>query len=805
MVRASSIIAGLCLLMAFAFLGPHQALCTSENTPETRQRENEADPAARHSAGASGSVHKLVAGLSDEQVRRLLIEELQKTGSYSKDEGTNLISKGFFSGMLARLENYTSVLYWRLKALQFNYVKLPHDIGKAVDYLAEGRGIVRFGQMLGFLFLIFAAGFGIEKLIGRFTYGKSNRFGFVPSIGGLTKFWGAVIKTLPSLIGIIIFSVFSLFIFLPFFGTDASGIRPLFVAFLAAMVIARLISSFSGMFCSPSVPELRLLPLDDQGAAYLHRCIVRFAWVLPLGYMAIMLLKYAGIWGDSMILMIIAYGAVIILMFGTMVWRHRAFVASRIRGCTTDTCDASGWITDLFASIWHLLALAYLFVVWVLWSGRLIVLGPGFDSAFVISLLIVPIYLLIDRASNWVVGAIIGSLQKGKEPIDGKKVNGSESAGSQLGQADEADSFPVIRRITRTFIIFGLLLWLLNIWGFEIPFSQRIVNVGFNILVTLVLAFVAWRILNSFIARKLDDAKPEDQAESDQSDDEWGGAATLDRSYTLLPILRKFIGIVMVVMVTLIVLSSMGVNIGPLLAGAGVAGLAIGFGAQKLVADVLSGIFYLVDDAFRVGEYIQAGGVSGSVEAITLRNVMLRHHRGMLQIVPFSDLGSITNFMRGGIIVKFSLQFPYDTDIEKVRKIIKKVGKKMLDDPEMGPDFIQPVKSGGVREMGDSVMTIRVKFTAKPGAHFVIRREAFKLITEALEAQGIQYAHRKVIVEVAQANAPNEADSSQSKQSGITSEQTQQLQDQALKAGAAAAVESILKEEQDKQPQSSQI
>lgn len=183
-------------------------------------------------------------------------------------------------------------------------------------------------------------------------------------------------------------------------------------------------------------------------------------------------------------------------------------------------------------------------------------------------------------------------------------------------------------------------------------------------------------------------------------------------------------------MVTLIVLSSMGVNIGPLMAGAGVGGLAIGFGAQKLVSDVLSGIFYLVDDAFRMGEYIEAGGVSGIVEGITLRNVMLRHHRGMLQIIPFSDLGSITNFMRGGIIVKFNLQFPYDTDIDKVRKTIK-----------------------GVREMGDSVMTIRVKFTAKPGAHFVIRREAFKRITKALEAQGIQNAHRKVIVEVAQTNA----------------------------------------------------
>jgi hypothetical protein len=107
--------------------------------------------------------------------------------------------------------------------------------------------------------------------------------------------------------------------------------------------------------------------------------------------------------------------------------------------------------------------------------------------------------------------------------------------------------------------------------------------------------------------------------------------------------------------------------------------------------------------------------------------------------------------------------------------------------------------------MGDSVMTIRVKFTAKPGAHFVIRREAFKLITEALEAQGIQYAHRKVIVEVAQANDSTAADSSQPQQSGIASKKAEQLKDQVLKAGAAAAVESILKEEQDKQPQNSQF
>jgi small-conductance mechanosensitive channel len=254
--------------------------------------------------------------------------------------------------------------------------------------------------------------------------------------------------------------------------------------------------------------------------------------------------------------------------------------------------------------------------------------------------------------------------------------------------------------------------------------------------------------------------------------------------------LRKFIGAVMVVMVTLIVLSSMGINIGPLLAGAGVIGLAIGFGAQKLVRDILSGIFFLMDDAFRVGEYLDAGGISGTVEQITLRTIKLRHHRGMLQIVPLGDLASITNYMRGGIVVKFDLQLPYDTNIDKVRKIIKKVGKAMLLDEEIGSDFIKPVKSQGVRSVGDSVMTFRVKFTARPGKHFVIRREAFKRITEALEKKGIHYAHRKVIVDLAPgAISPGGPDG------GSTPAVSPEQREQMLQAGAAAALDTLIDQE----------
>ena len=278
------------------------------------------------------------------------------------------------------------------------------------------------------------------------------------------------------------------------------------------------------------------------------------------------------------------------------------------------------------------------------------------------------------------------------------------------------------------------------------PFAAQAVRAIFNSFVILALALIFWRFASSFIQRKIEEATPEVTEEKDD-DNEFGGGGPTGRSHTLLPMLRKVIGSILVVMVILIVLSSLGVNITPLLAGAGVLGLAVGFGAQKLVSDVLSGFFFLLDDAFRIGEYIQGGSIRGTVEAITLRNVMLRHHLGMLQVVPHSDLGAVTNYMRGGIVIKFPLEFPYDTDIDKVRKIIKKVGQAMLKDEELGDDFILPVKSQGVYAITNSVMVIRVKFTAKPGKQFVIKREAFRRITEALNAKGIFYAHRKVIVD----------------------------------------------------------
>jgi moderate conductance mechanosensitive channel len=198
--------------------------------------------------------------------------------------------------------------------------------------------------------------------------------------------------------------------------------------------------------------------------------------------------------------------------------------------------------------------------------------------------------------------------------------------------------------------------------------------------------------------------------------------------------------ITLAVMVTMLVLSALGVEIGPLLAGAGVVGLAIGFGAQTLVKDIISGMFFLLDDAFRVGEYIESGSIRGTVEDISIRSLRLRHHRGALHTIPFGSLDTITNYSRDWVIDKMTISVIYDTDLDKVKKIIKQIGKELHADPELAPHIIETLKMQGVEQFGEFAIQIRLKMMTQPGEQFVIRRRAYGLIKKAFAENGIEIA-----------------------------------------------------------------
>lgn len=258
-------------------------------------------------------------------------------------------------------------------------------------------------------------------------------------------------------------------------------------------------------------------------------------------------------------------------------------------------------------------------------------------------------------------------------------------------------------------------------------------------IIVLLIADLLWQLAKGWIDRTI-------TTSADATGLAPAEVAKRARFRTLLPIFRNALAVMVAVLAGLIVLAQLGVEIGPLIAGAGIFGVAIGFGSQTLVKDVISGVFYMLDDAFRVGEYIQAKNYKGTVEGFSLRSVRLRHHRGPVFTVPFGELGAVENMSRDWVIDKFRISVAYNTDINKARKITKTIGAELKEDAELGPLFIEPLKMKGVEEFGDYGIVLSFAMTTVPGMQTYIRRKAYAMIREAFQNNGIEFAQPMVQV-----------------------------------------------------------
>jgi small-conductance mechanosensitive channel len=399
----------------------------------------------------------------------------------------------------------------------------------------------------------------------------------------------------------------------------------------------------------------------------------------------------------------------------------------------------------------------------------------------ILSLFVIPIFIGLDQ---W--GLRLLKLAGG-ETLEIADLSGDEvrEVPPPGGENKIEHYAPLIRKLYRVVLVAFLFFIVLGLWGVDLTAGRIFTSHVLSIVVTLLLGFIAWEFVKARIDSRLRQEMPEAGEEAEE------GGAGGSRTGTLLLLLRKFVLTVLFVIVSMIVLSSIGVNIGPLIAGAGVIGLAIGFGAQTLVRDIISGVFFLIDDSFRIGDYVESGEVKGTVEKISLRSMKLRHPRGMVYSVPFGNLKSVTNFSRDYIITKLEFRVRYDTDLEKVRKIIKKINKQLRKDEALNRSMLDDLKSQGVKQFEDSGMILRVKFKTVPGEQFIIRREVFRMIQEEFHANGIEFAHRNVTVYMPPEPGTRAGEAGQAVAPATSGDQN------ILQAGAAAAQAVIQQEEEE--------
>ncbi|PBC18650.1 mechanosensitive ion channel protein MscS [Mesorhizobium sp. WSM4311] len=312
-----------------------------------------------------------------------------------------------------------------------------------------------------------------------------------------------------------------------------------------------------------------------------------------------------------------------------------------------------------------------------------------------------------------------------------------------VGRAQRSGALGIVGNVlivrgARAAVIGAAVAWLAYLWRIRAAAlagsktGELVISGLLNGIIVLLVADLLWQMAKALIAYRM--------ALSPAAGSNAGDVARDGRLRTLLPIFRNALAVFIAVVTVLTILSGLGIQIAPLIAGAGIFGVAIGFGSQTLVKDILSGVFYMLDDAFRVGEYIQSGSYKGTVESFSLRSVRLRHHRGPIFTVPFGALGAIQNMSRDWVMDKMALSITYDSDVDLARKLIKKIGQELAADPEFAADTIEPLKMQGVDSFGDSGIDIRMKLMTKPGTQFGIKRRAFMMIKKAFDDNGIKLA-----------------------------------------------------------------
>jgi small-conductance mechanosensitive channel len=490
---------------------------------------------------------------------------------------------------------------------------------------------------------------------------------------------------------------------------------------------------FLSVVVSPRRPDLRLLEIDDADARTCSRWLTPYLTIAPFNVFAIWLCERLGFSHDAVFGAALAIGLAITAYKIAMFWAVRRPIAHAILAAR---CGEPGEFRRAVAASWHWLFIAGAIAI-VIAATIAFALGSGawVSSAAAATLGIVVVLAVLWQLARNLIERLFAHDQ------------------TNLRLAARRERFRrVLRRLCDALLWILGALWLGETWGFDIlnpapgTVARLIVRPTFGAAATVVAAWILWTALSAVIDEKMP------QAAAPGNEDETG-AGSASRLGTLLPLLRNMLLIGLAVIAVIVALSTLGLDIGPLLAGLGVVGIAIGFGAQTLVRDVISGVFFLMEDAFRAGEYIDTGRLRGTVEGMSLRSVRLRHQNGQVHTIPFGQVQAVSNFSRDWSVVKFNLHLEPGADIESVRRTVKRVGQELLDDPEIGADFIAPLKMQGVVDVLQNALVVRCKFTATPLRPTYLQRQALRRLIDAFGAAEIRFAAPQVTLQLASAAA----------------------------------------------------
>lgn len=477
------------------------------------------------------------------------------------------------------------------------------------------------------------------------------------------------------------------------------------------------------------------LRLDEESATYARLWLQRLAILASVGYVVVQVAARVRVPPDAVDTIAKLAAFAFAALLAVLVLQLRQPVASWIRGSLppSDVAPATprgrSWriLRQRIGDVWHVLAILYIIATYGVWAFEV-------DGGF----------RLILRGTLLTVALLTGArlLQFTIEKGFSRLFAISQETRQRLpGLEERANRYlPLLLGTIRVLLYAVAAIMILQAWGIDSlawiasETGRGVVARVITILLVVLVTIALWEAVAAGIEYYLT-----------------GGAAGQPtarsaRARTLLPLLRRTVSIVLGLIAALIVLSELGINIAPLLAGAGVVGLAIGFGAQTLVKDVITGIFILTEDTVAVGDIVDLGGNGGVVEDISIRTIRLRDTEGIVHVIPFSEVTKIKNMTRGYAQALFDLGISYRENVDEVIEIIKALAAEFRAEPEWNARILDDLEMWGVDQLADSAVVLRFRIKTLPAQQWSVKREFSKRIKQRFDELGIEipFPHRTI-------------------------------------------------------------
>lgn len=675
------------------------------------------------------AIDSLVSQMSDVQVRQLLLEHL-KSGAQqdvAAGEAAGQSTTAFVATWVAAVRDSFGDSIERLPLLTKG---TADTVKNFIDDRGGPTGALMFvlGLLAGIAAGLLAYWLVLQSPIRRFVRRPEPDATFSRTARLLA------IRLAVDVLAIAVFVAVSIAVHSVLLGPQNGPTTQLF---MGSVVMAPLfVAAVSRFLLSPNWPDARLVHTDDWTARYLHRHEIAIASLIGL---FVFFMNFAEMNGVDMIEASLGFwlNLVVFIWLGIVTYRIRDGLAQMLIGKAGDATPLEMRVARAFPWIF----IAALVGIWIL--VPIVSVSGGNELLYSGSHIATLVLIALTPAADTMIRGLVRHLVP---PMQGE--------GPVAERAYQSTKRSYIR-IGRVIVFAWIIRMIAGQW--QIDFSdiasanlgEQLAARAFEVVFILAVGYLLWELATLWFNRKL--AAEQTAGGFDLTADEpgggEGGGQGGSRLSTVLPIIRLAVQLTIMVLTFLVALRHLGIDITPLLAGAGIVGIAIGFGAQTLVRDVVSGLFFLIDDAFRVGEYLVIDDTVGTVEKLNVRSLQLRHHTGPVHTIPYGEIPKVTNNSRDWVIMKMKFTFPFETDPNRIKKIFKKIGQDMLE-TEYADDLLQTFKSQGVYDVDDVGMVIRGKFMARPGTQWIIRKDIYNRVAKALDEAGIQFARKEVRVQI---------------------------------------------------------